>query len=440
MEFMNVKLPEEIVREEYLGNFKRTERIIDRWLKRKLPDDLKMRLTFEKERIQILLKNYLFTEKEAIDKAKDLIEGFKEEEFYKLFEEGCIDYIVVEGEKRYEKRFLQNIGYALPEYKKRLKSDKNTEKSKKLLENRLQQLLNGAKPKEYKIRAKISVKIEGEVEEDKMKVWLPFPKEEFQQRDARVIATNHKGYFLTPSDVHQRTVYFEGPKEGEYFVEFEYIIKEWINSIDPAKVSKLEQKEFLKEDPPHIVFTPYLKRLAREIVGEEENPYLKAKKIYDWITLNVNYSYVLPYAIYENIPEFIASNLKGDCGFQALLFITLCRIVGVPVRWQSGWNINPYSVSPHDWALLFVSSYGWIPVDPSFGEHYKMNEELRRFYFGNLDAFRMVANTDFMKDFVPEKIYWRSDPCDNQVGEIETENRNIYDFQYEIKVVEFKEI
>ncbi|MDI6603760.1 MAG: hypothetical protein QME35_01240 [Thermoanaerobacteraceae bacterium] len=145
MEFMNVKLPEEIVREEYLGNFKRTERIIDRWLKRKLPDDLKMRLTFEKERIQILLKNYLFTEKEAIDKAKDLIEGFKEEEFYKLFEDGCIDYIVVEGEKRYEKRFLQNIGYALPEYKKRIKSDKNTEESQKLLENRLQQLLNGAK-------------------------------------------------------------------------------------------------------------------------------------------------------------------------------------------------------------------------------------------------------------------------------------------------------
>nr|WP_236612125.1 transglutaminase domain-containing protein [Caldanaerobacter subterraneus] len=25
-------------------------------------------------------------------------------------------------------------------------------------------------------------------------------------------------------------------------------------------------------------------------------------------------------------------NPKGDCGFQALLFITLCRIAGVPAR------------------------------------------------------------------------------------------------------------
>ncbi|ERM91157.1 hypothetical protein O163_12145 [Caldanaerobacter subterraneus subsp. yonseiensis KB-1] len=53
------------------------------------------------------------------------------------------------------------------------------------------------------------------------------------------------------------------------------------------------------------------------------------------------------------------------------------------------------------------------------GDAIKKYPKLREFYFGNLDAFRMVANTDFMKDFIPDKSHWKSDPCDNQVKKIE---------------------
>ena len=33
---------------------------------------------------------------------------------------------------------------------------------------------------------------------------------------------------------------------------------------------------------------------------------------------------------------------------QALLFITMCRIAGVPARWQSGLYAEPGSVGMHD--------------------------------------------------------------------------------------------
>ena len=34
------------------------------------------------------------------------------------------------------------------------------------------------------------------------------------------------------------------------------------------------------------------------------------------------------YFTISNISEYAATNLKGDCGVQAILFITLCRIAG----------------------------------------------------------------------------------------------------------------
>lgn len=440
MEFMNTKLPEEIIREEYLGNFDLTSRIIERWLKKNLPENLKMRLMFEKERIKRLLKNYPYDEKDAITKAKELLDSFTNEEFYDLLNNGFLDYILVNGERKFEKRFVQNIAFALPEYKKRIKRDKNSEQSRNMNDKRIRELLDGNNPKEYKVRARISLKITEDVENEKLKVWLPFPKEEFQQKDVKLISVNHENYFLAPSNVPQRTIYFEGNKDEEYFVEFEYVIKEWINKVIPSKVESIKDFDFLSEEPPHIVFTPYLKKLAEEIVGDEKNLYQKAKKIYDWVTLNVDYSYVYPYALYENIPEFVASNLKGDCGFKALLFITLCRIEGIPARWQSGWYITPFLASPHDWALFYIPPYGWLPADLSFGGRYKDNQELREFYFGNLDAFRMVANSDFMKEFVPKKEFWRTDPYDNQVGEVDADSKNIYDFKYNIQILDFKEI
>ena len=38
----------------------------------------------------------------------------------------------------------------------------------------------------------------------------------------------------------------------------------------------------------------------------------------------------------------------------ALTFITMCRIAGVPARWQSGLYVAPDSVGSHDWAEFYT--------------------------------------------------------------------------------------
>lgn len=132
------------------------------------------------------------------------------------------------------------------------------------------------------------------------------------------------------------------------------------------------------------------------------------------------------------IPEYCAVNRKGDCGVQALLFITLCRIAGIPARWQSGLSATPESIGPHDWAQFYVEPFGWLHADLSFGgSAFRAGDEERRaFYFCNLDPFRMVANTAFQAPLRPVKQGLRADPYDNQVGECEIDGTGLYGTQF----------
>lgn len=439
MEFLNVPLPQDVLKEEGKGNFKEAIQIVNSLLKKDLPTLLRKRLKYEPERTRRLLEDYPFSEKEAREKLSSI--GISGNEFEKFLKNGDIDHIIVEGQKKFERRFFENFKFKFPQYKE---MDDERKEITNLVNDRIDKLLNGDKVKRYKISAEISVTLTKDYEGENLRCWLPIPKVE-EPVESLSFAKCECECKVSPENSPNMTMYMEGiPKMGTTFkVKFEYVLHEQINHVDPYKVKEShKQDEFLKEKSPHIVFSKYLVNLTREIVGNEKNPYLKAKSIYDWMTENVAYSYMNPYSIYDgSLAEFAAVNLRGDCGVKALLFITMCRITGIPAKWQSGWFITPKGASPHDWAYFYVEPYGWLPADLSFGGARKDNEERRKFYFTNMDAFRMVANSEFMAPFYPEKKYIRSDPYDNQVGELETENQNIYydGFTYDIKVLNFEE-
>ena len=152
-----------------------------------------------------------------------------------------------------------------------------------------------------------------------------------------------------------RSICFEDTLQENrtFFVEYEYVV--WTKYLDlwHGEVSGAEDFNHvrmkyvgdfvacLREQYPHIRFTPYLRSLASEIVGEEKRPMEIARRIYDYVTKNVQYSYMRNYSLMTCIPEYCAKNLRGDSGVQALLFITLCRIAGVPARWESGLYGSP---------------------------------------------------------------------------------------------------
>jgi len=60
----------------------------------------------------------------------------------------------------------------------------------------------------------------------------------------------------------------------------------------------------------------------------------------------------------------------------------------------------------------------------------EQRRELRDFYFGGLDQYRMAANSDHSQPLNPPKQSMRSDNVDFQRGELEWGDHNVYFDQY----------
>ena len=144
------------------------------------------------------------------------------------------------------------------------------------------------------------------------------------------------------------------------------------------------------------------------------------------------------YSTIPRIGEKAITTLRGDCGVHAILFITLCRISGIPARWQSGWQTKPHALDMHDWAEFYVAPFGWLPADPTYGAELKDDADpaIRDFYFGHQDSYRMIVNTDYGTPLIPPKHSLRSEPLDFQRGEVEIDGRNVYfgDWDYDMQI------
>ncbi|MCD6275193.1 MAG: transglutaminase domain-containing protein, partial [Thermoplasmata archaeon] len=408
LSFLSVPLPYGIKEEIDRGNFKIARNIIKRYISRDIPEPLKHRLEYELERMRRLRMDFPYSREKALQILHKELKNFREEELDKWIDLGIVDRMLIDGKERFFVQFLANIIFLEPKLKKRrTRKDRLGEYLKNLIEESIKRI-NEGETKKYRVQAGIKLHIKKKIPEgEKYRVWLPLPRESFQSSNVKILAAEPANYYVSDEDLGQRTVYFESSRR-DYHLEFVYEIEEVRGGVEGSRDEK-----YLHEKPPHIIFTPYLKTLAAQIAGDADNDYEKAYRIYKWITTHVNYTFVRAYSTYHNISEFVASSLRGDCGFMALLFITLCRILGIPAKWQSGWFITPKHASPHDWAQVYIDGK-WLPVDASFGNAIRHGSMRNQFYFGNLDAFRMIANDEFMADFVPEKRFVRTDPTDNQ--------------------------
>jgi hypothetical protein len=434
--YLKVNLPEDILKLKWAGYFEEAVKLIDLRLNKQIPTAMRKRLEQEKEIIMAIKGDYTYTFESALKKMQDNIEDFTEEELITLQQESQADWILVDGKVMFNSSFYDTLLKTRDDLAARLihKISDDGNGRKEFLNKNIKDTKEN-KEASYFIHMKSTVKIKEDAARtgEKIRVHIPVPAE-CQQSNIKIIKTYPEAAYISPADHPSRTAYFEVnlQEDREFSVEYSYESHLKYNAPDPSLVSKEQPCFDTGELEPHIMFTPYIKELAKEIIGDETNPLLKARKIYDYITQNVKYSYMRAYSTITNIPEYAALNLKGDCGVQALLFITLCRYAGIPAKWQSGLAVTPYSIGPHDWAQFYVAPFGWMFADPSFGggELRSNNTAKWNFYFANLDPFRMVANSEFQHEFDPPKKHLRHDPYDNQVGEMEYEDRGLLRKEY----------
>ncbi|PLJ77922.1 transglutaminase-like domain-containing protein [Infirmifilum sp. SLHALR2] len=444
--FMKLRLPEHVHSLLESGNVTRAIEEIKSLLQEKRGEE-QLRFLFELERIRRLAREYPYSVKEAFELASKELPSLSLEEFQSLIAKGCVDSLTLDGEVKVFRRFIPNMFWLCPELEggRRRRVSELEEIARETLRRRAMRVSDAVAegraghllPLKYTVRFTLRV-APREPCSGKVRVWVPIPREEGINRGFRILQSHPEPKALAPPDHPQRTAYFELEGEGSVSLTYEYVSYGFAARLDPSEVWVDESsdvfKKYTAEKPPHIAFTDYLVRLTERVVGGEKNPLLRAKRIWEWITSNVRYTFAQDYALYDNISEYVARNLRGDCGMQALLFITMARIAGIPARWQSGWYMNPVRPGMHDWAQIFLEPYGWVYVDPSFGNKRRGEEWRTEFYFGSIEGFRLAANSDISTQFYPPKKHFRSDPVDNQQGEVECDDRNLYYDEWESRL------
>lgn len=467
-ETLAVPLPEDIEKLKWRGEFDRAARIIDNRLKRDIPLVLKKRLMIEREILKRMPEQYPYTWSEALAMLRDNVRDFEDSELETLWEEDAADWIYVDGEVRFRSSFLRNVLKTRKEYENRA-LDRELVRSKAenfaLLNRTIAAMKEqGGAGCRFRIRGTLAIREEAERAGEEIKVYLPLPIEYAQIKNVNVHSVRIGGreaenweYTIARADAFQRTICFHTKhrKGQEYSVEFSFENQETYLDFsceslkhggpEPGSERGAEScrkngsaetpEAWLVQQQPHIRFTPFIREMAAGIAGEEQDPLRKARRIYDYITTHVMYSYVRSYFTLTDIPQYAASSMKGDCGVQALLFITLCRAVGIPARWQAGLYTSPFEISCHDWAQFYTESHGWRYADCSFGGAAYREGETQRwdFYFGNLDPFRLPAAREFGHEFEPPMVHLRNDPYDNQMGEAEYGDRSLLEEEYNTK-------
>ncbi|HEX2963997.1 MAG TPA: transglutaminase-like domain-containing protein [Ignavibacteriales bacterium] len=403
-------------------------------------------LKFEKDKMDRVRLDFQKTADDILKYVKKYYPEADNKMLEKWEKDYSLESAIIDGQKRYFNRAASNLFLINKKAKlQKAKVEGSKDALKDFLKTHVPQVVKDSEegkskvtdPVKMHVTYTLTVKPNVVPDGETIRCWLPYPREgKERQTDIKLLSVNDKNYILSDKDNLQRTLYMEKEAVKDeptvFRMELSYTCSsEWFN-IEPGHVKPYDKsselyKTYTSERAPHIVFSENIKKLSKQIVGRETNPYLKARRIFKWINDNIPWAGAREYSTLENIPEYALKNRHGDCGIKTLLFMTLARYNGIPAKWQSGWMMHPVEVNLHDWCEAYFEGYGWVPVDQSFGiQDYAKDNKVKYFYTNGLDSYRYTVNDDFSKDLSPRKEFPRSETVDFQRGEVEWKGGNLY--------------
>jgi hypothetical protein len=437
------------------GEFAKAQQIIEKMLSgnNALTAGEKFRLGFEMERMSRIEKDFSKFEEEVRGYIKAHYPAMTDEDFNRWEREKSLEYMMIDGEKRYFNNAARNLFRIDPQCRQIWKDyhkQRNLETKSQEMDVKehnaeiIQTVLNMGERYVLPVRMRIhyTIRVEPNTvpEGETIRCWIPFPREIPQRQvDILVLKTEPSAYQLAANQQLQRTIYMEKPSSGAnetvFSVQYEYTGYGSFVPIDAQKVQPVNPNGdlagYLKEEPPHIVFSDAFKKLSGEILAGETNPYRQAQILFKWVNDHTPWASAREYSTIRSLSRYAFENKHGDCGIQGMLFITLCRLNGIPARWQSGWNFKPPSDTMHDWGMIYFEPYGWMPMDAYYGPLETEREDLKWFYLSGMDSYRLIFNDGYAQPFVPEKTHYRSETIDSQRGEVEWQGGNLYFDQWD---------
>lgn len=402
---------------------------------------------FEQERMERIKVDFNKTEEDVLEYIRKYIPDVTETQMRQWESDKSLECMMIDGKRMYFRNAAPNL-FRVNKQAHTIKVAKDGEKpegsvvvnSKHLPEvvaNAKEQGGRYVNPETIKVKYTLTVNPNVVPEGKQIRCWLPYPRtDQPRQKNVVLLNTSEDKYVVAPVSCKHSTIYMEKTavknEPTVFSAEYEYTsYAEWLGlkpeDIKPYHTNDSLYKKYTSERETHIIFTPEIKALAKRLVGDETNPYLKVRKIFEWIDAEFPWASAREYSTIKNIPMYVLENKHGDCGQVSLLFITLARYCGIPAKFQSGFMMHPGAVNLHDWAQIYFEGVGWVPVDQSFGIFpYAQNEDEKYFFTNGIDAYRMIVNDDYSGELYPPKKYPRSETVDFQRGEVEWEGGNLY--------------
>ncbi|MGU8378522.1 transglutaminase-like domain-containing protein [Clostridium perfringens] len=118
-----------------------------------------------------------------------------------------------------------------------------------------------------------------------------------------------------------------------------------------------------------------INKKAKELTKNAKSSREKAKRIYTWISENINYDDNKAENISEKTSEYKSGAIeafetrKGICFDYSCLYVAMAREAGLKVRIVTGEGFNGKEWGPHSWNEVYLPEKNqWITVDPTFGK------------------------------------------------------------------------
>ena len=138
--------------------------------------------------------------------------------------------------------------------------------------------------------------------------------------------------------------------------------------------------KYTSDETKYQIHHPIIQNIVEEQTNGIENPLIKSILLCNYVCNHL--SYVLDDQ-WDDAPTVLERG-NGSCSEYCFVYISLLRAAGIPARYMGGTvfksNETPYIDNVfHRIVEIYLPNYGWIPVDPTWGDYSK----IPFFYFGS---------------------------------------------------------
>ncbi len=249
-----------------------------------------------------------------------------------------------------------------------------------------------------------------------VRIWVVQPSTSIYQKIEN-FSVSHKPKKSYRDRQENKISYFEFKSQKNITIQVNIQATLWKNKINLKKedvslprISTKLFKQYTKSEK-FLEQTPEIKKLTHQITKKDKFVLDKIQSIFNFIVENFKYCHPVKQ---RGVKYLNLNNLRGDCGEYSSLFVTMCRILKIPARNNTGFVLftKQKKIVEHGWASVYLKPYSWIDIDTQYASLEKNVNIGAKKYFAQRNDYRMTFVNGFnisLKPAIPQNFqlnYW----------------------------------